>query len=91
MQSHAVLAAVGRKLLRVLFILCLIGGVASYQPALAQSVSGITGVVTDSSGSVVPGVTVKLERPSVGFVKETVTNEGGSFEFEVFSLALVTG
>jgi len=80
-RAHAVFIETAHKLARLFFILAVINGLTLSQPAVAQSVSGITGVVTDSSGSVVPDVTVKLERPSVGFVKETTTNEDGSFEF----------
>ena len=71
----------GRKSLRMLFHFGFIGGVAWYQPALAQSVSGMTGVVTDSSGSCRTRGHRKAGAASVGLVKETVTNEDGSFEF----------
>jgi hypothetical protein len=67
--------------MRVIFVLAWSFGIVTGRYTAAQSVSGATGVVSDSSGSLIPGVTVKLERPAVGFVKETTTNEGGSYEF----------
>lgn len=67
--------------LRGLLTLTLAGGSLLGHWAMAQSVSGVTGVVTDSSGSSVPGVDVKLHRPAVGFVAATKTNASGNYEF----------
>jgi hypothetical protein len=75
------LVGIAQKFTRIFLILSVISGATWCQSAAAQSVSGVTGVVTDSSGSAVPGVTVKLERPAVGFIKETSTNADGGFEF----------
>jgi hypothetical protein len=48
--------------------------------ALAQSVTGsIEGTVVDSSGGVMPGVTVILTHQGTGIVRETVTDSGGLF------------
>jgi len=45
----------------------------------AQDVSSITGIVTDSTGAVVPGVKVMLINPATGITLTTVTNEVGSY------------
>ncbi len=49
-------------------------------PALrAQDVSSITGVVTDSTGAVIPGVNVMLVNPATGITYSAVTNDVGSY------------
>jgi hypothetical protein len=45
----------------------------------AQTVAGITGVVTDQTGAVVPGATVTLENTQTGASYATVTNSVGSY------------
>ena len=47
----------------------------------AQDQASITGVVTDSSGAVVPGVTVVLSNPLTGVKYETKTDNTGSYRF----------
>ena len=55
---------------------------ASLPPVMnGQSVSGVTGVVTDSSGSRIPDVQIRLERGAVGFAVETRTDKDGNYEF----------
>ena len=39
------------------------------------------GTVTDTSGGVLPGVTVKLQAPSTGLNREQVTNAAGVYVF----------
>jgi hypothetical protein len=41
----------------------------------------LQGTITDNSGSVLPGVTVKLESPTTGLTRETVTNASGVYVF----------
>jgi len=50
-------------------------------PALlrAQDVATITGVITDSTGAVVPGVNVTLQNSQTGDNYRTVTNASGSY------------
>jgi hypothetical protein len=50
-------------------------------PALlkAQDVASITGVVSDQSGAVIPGVDVTLRNPQTGISYKTVTNASGSY------------
>ena len=46
---------------------------------MAQDTASITGVVTDSTGAVVPGVNVVLANPATGTAYTAVTNEVGSY------------
>ena len=48
----------------------------------AQDVASITGLVTDSSGAVVPGVSVTLENPSTSASYKGVTNSEGSYTIQ---------
>lgn len=68
---------VGRFLF--VFFLC----ACSTLPAAAQGVGAIGGTVADSSGGVLPGVTVTLSNPagSIGGNQSTVTDERGAFQF----------
>jgi Carboxypeptidase regulatory-like domain/TonB dependent receptor len=50
-------------------------------PAAAQATSGVTGIVTDSSGAIVVGATVTLSNAAIGFAATTKTNEVGVYEF----------
>src|SRR5215467_6608249 len=52
-------------------------------PAFSQAATGgIAGTVKDSTGAVIPGVTVSLSNPGViGGNQETVTNEQGRYQF----------
>ena len=49
--------------------------------AVAQQSGQISGVVADSSGAVVPGVTVTAIEVTTGFRSATVTGEGGRYRF----------
>ncbi|HLZ13754.1 MAG TPA: carboxypeptidase-like regulatory domain-containing protein [Candidatus Acidoferrum sp.] len=69
-----------KKFLRVSGI-CLLVFVSFVASAAAQQVSGVTGVVTDSSGAAVPGVSVRLENTLTGFVAETTTSDTGVYIF----------
>jgi hypothetical protein len=48
----------------------------------AQDIASITGIVTDPTGAVVPGVNVTLENPSTGASFKTVTNREGAYTIE---------
>lgn len=51
--------------------------------ALAQSSKGIlTGTITDPSGAVVSGVTVKITNVATGVARETVSTNDGSYRIE---------
>ena len=48
---------------------------------LAQTSSGITGIVTDSSGAVVPGATVTLKDTKISREQTTTTSSSGAYSF----------
>ncbi len=50
-------------------------------PLRAQDVASITGVVTDPTGAVIPGVTISLQNPQTGATYTTVSNGEGSYTF----------
>jgi len=43
--------------------------------------ASLSGIVYDTSGSVIPGVTVNLVSPSTGITRSTVSNETGAYQF----------
>ena len=47
--------------------------------ARSQDIASVTGVVTDPSGAVVPGVNVTVRNPSTGVVYKGVSNSVGSY------------
>ncbi|HEX2638957.1 MAG TPA: TonB-dependent receptor, partial [Pyrinomonadaceae bacterium] len=49
--------------------------------AVAQSTSGVTGIVTDTSGALVPGVRVTLTDTKTGRELTTTANDQGSYAF----------
>jgi hypothetical protein len=51
------------------------------QVAFSQATSGVTGVVSDPTGRVVPGVTVTLVNTSTERTFTTTTNDQGSYTF----------
>ncbi len=56
-------------------------------PLMAQAVSTqILGLVTDPSGAVIPGASVKATRLATGDVRTTTTNETGNYIFPVLSI-----
>ena len=53
-------------------------------PAPAQSTAAtVLGTVTDTAGAVVPGVTVTLTNQDTGFIRETISDDRGDFQFSV--------
>jgi Carboxypeptidase regulatory-like domain len=50
-------------------------------PALAQQTGQINGIVSDNTGGVVPGATVKAVETSTGFSHETVSGADGRYSF----------
>src|SRR5580765_3674521 len=63
---------------RIVLALCLTGPLSS--PALAQT-GQINGVVTDNTGAVVPGVTVKAQEVATGLSRDTVSGVDGRYTF----------
>ena len=64
-----------RRLLATLFLALLVAS-----PALAQT-GQINGVVSDNSGGVLPGVTVKAVETATGLARDTVTGVDGRYTF----------
>src|SRR5262245_59072655 len=54
-----------------------LGTVAAAQTSHAT----LEGIVTDTSGGVLPGVTVKLVAPATGLTRDVVTNQAGVYVF----------
>jgi hypothetical protein len=66
-----------RRFLVVFACLCNPAGVADAQTSTAT----LQGTISDSSGAVLPGVTVKLQSPATGLERQTVTNTSGLYVF----------
>jgi hypothetical protein len=64
-----------------LFILAAAIVVALTGPAFAQGQGQINGVVTDSSGAVVPGVAVTAVEQQTGLARETISGANGLYTF----------
>ncbi|MSO29689.1 MAG: TonB-dependent receptor [Acidobacteria bacterium] len=61
--------------------LALVAGVVILQPAAALAQASITGVVKDSSGAVLPGVTVEASSPElIEKVRTVVSDSGGQYQ-----------
>src|SRR6188508_2680930 len=68
-----------RGLLRMLGVLALI----CLFPALARAQAAIAGVVTDTSGAVLPGVTVEASSPAlIEKVRTAITDGSGRYRIE---------
>jgi len=67
-----------RSVVAVLIFFALFAGL---QPLSAQQVSGLTGIVTDSTGAAVAGANVKLTNTLTGATYTTQTDEGGKYLF----------
>src|SRR3989449_3751628 len=62
-------------------VLCMV--VLSVLPTIAQTQAGISGVIRDPSGAVIPGVTVTITNPATNFVRSAISNEAGVYNFPV--------
>lgn len=49
---------------------------------MAQDVASLTGIVTDTTGAVVPGVNVKVADTKTNAIFETTTSSSGSYQFQ---------
>jgi outer membrane receptor protein involved in Fe transport len=71
-----------RLAVRFSLALALVALAAAYAPAWAQIETGrISGTVADTSGAVVPGVTVTAKSVNTGFTRETVSDTEGQYVF----------
>ena len=66
-----------------LAILAIVPGPVAFDNEAAAQTSNATlqGIIADTSGAVLPGVTVKLESPSTGLSRDVVTNTSGVYVF----------
>jgi carboxypeptidase family protein/TonB-dependent receptor-like protein len=75
----------GRTILRQAAVLTFLGSLLLFSAGVrlrAQALYGsIVGTIADSSGAVVPGATVKVTESGTGQVRQTISNETGSFSF----------
>src|SRR5881628_2678824 len=55
--------------------------VLSVLPAVAQTQAGISGVIHDPTGAVIPGVMVTVTNPATNFTRSAISNEAGVYNF----------
>jgi hypothetical protein len=65
-----------------LFAALLFAATIALLPARAQNISGVRGVVTDSTGAVISGVTVELDNPGRGLHFAATTDELGTYQIQ---------
>ena len=75
-----------RVLASILASLLIVASTASAQ----GTTSRVTGVVTDRTGSVVPGATVTLTNESTGIALTAVSNATGGYSFEAVQVGTYT-
>src|SRR5688572_4358920 len=79
--------------MRAIQALCVVifGGLLMAAPAFSQVNAAITGVVKDSSGAVLPGVTVEASSPAlIDKVRSTVTDENGQYRITTLPPGIYT-
>ena len=64
-----------RRLWLMMLLVAALGAAASAQ----ETTGTITGVTTDQSGAVLPGVTVTVKNTGTGLTRTVVTNEAGIY------------
>jgi hypothetical protein len=64
-----------RRLMLTMLLVAALGAAAAAQ----ETTGTITGVTSDQTGAVLPGVTVTLKNTSTGLSRTVVTNDGGSY------------
>src|SRR2546427_8287928 len=50
-------------------------------PAVAQTQAGISGVIHDASGAVIPGAMITVTNPATNFARSVISNEAGVYNF----------
>jgi hypothetical protein len=68
-----------KRLSLIAVMLCLLVSTSAFSQAGFSA--SVTGTVTDSSGALIPGVTVRATAVDTNVVTTTVTNEAGSYTF----------
>ena len=72
-----------RAVLGLVFLLISAGPFRQTAIAQVATDSGISGIVTDPSGSPIPGASVSARNQATGGIWNATTNEGGSYSFAV--------
>jgi carboxypeptidase family protein len=75
---------------RLVGAFCLVVVAGAFSAAAQGTTSRVLGVVTDSSGGVVPGATVTLTNESTGVSFNTVTSGAGTYTFEAIQVGTYT-
>jgi hypothetical protein len=63
--------------IRLAFVFCVV--LLSVLPAIAQTQAGISGVIHDPSGAVIPGVTITVTNRATNFARTGISNEAGVY------------
>src|SRR3989449_2175452 len=58
-------------------VLCVV--LLSVLPTIAQTQAGISGVIRDPSGAVIPGVTITVTNPATNSARSVISNEAGVY------------
>jgi hypothetical protein len=61
--------------------LCTVGTLAPHALSAQTNTTGLSGVITDPSGAVVPQVAVEISNPANGFIKVIKSSAKGEYEF----------
>src|SRR5579862_4208064 len=69
-----------RNTSRLVLMVLIALGIFSARLVLAQGEAGISGVVTDTSGSAIPGATVQVENTETGVIRALTTDEAGRYD-----------
>src|SRR5262245_20802142 len=69
------------KRVQILFAILLLAGSFSVTPCFAQVNAVVGGIVSDSSGALIPGVEVSARNIATGIVTTRITNEAGNYDF----------
>ena len=67
------------RILQALSILALF--LACSTAAMAQATTSLNGRVTDPTGAVIPGASVRLTLPATGAVRANTTDASGQYQF----------
>src|SRR5215475_13485232 len=69
------------KRVQTLFAVLLLAGSFRVTPGFAQVNAVVGGIVSDSSGALIPGVEVTARNVATGIVTSRITNEAGNYDF----------
>jgi len=67
------------RFLKAIAAIVAVSFVLARTQVMAQSTAQISGVVTDQSGAILPGVEVKVTQTDTGITRSAVTNETGLY------------